>query len=121
MTTQYIEHPAIKTIEIVVDGKVTKEEFHEISPKMEAFIEEHGKIKIIEIIKNFAGFDIAVLGEGLMFDMKHLKNFSHCAVICDGGWVGPFTRTIAPFFSVDIRTFAPHEEDVARMWLANAL
>lgn len=120
MTTQYKEHPEIKTVEIIVNGKVTKDEFDEIAPKMEAFIEKHGKIKIIEIIEEFSGFDLSVLGDGILFDMKHLKDFSHCAVVCKDGWIGPFTRTIAPFFSVDIRTFAPHEEDVARMWLANA-
>ena len=86
MTVEYKEHPALQMVEIVVDGKVTTAEFEDIAPKMEKFIEEHGKIKIIEIIKNYDGFEWGMIGEGIRFDMKHLKDFSHCAVVCGEGW-----------------------------------
>ncbi|MFW0777557.1 MAG: STAS/SEC14 domain-containing protein [Rickettsiales bacterium] len=117
MACEYKEVPELKTVEIMVDGKVTVEDFDKIAPQLEKFIETHGTIKILEIIKNFGGFDIALLGKGMVFDMKHMKNFSHCAVVAEEGWIGPFTRMLSPFFNVEIKTFLLEEADKARNWL----
>lgn len=118
MTTKYQEFPDLQTVEITVNGRVTKKDFDKIAPKMEKFIEEHGTIKILEVIDDFSGFDLSVITDGIRFDLKHLKNFSHCALVCNDGWMGPFTRTLAPFFSIDIRTFKMDQLDEARAWLA---
>lgn len=120
MTTIYKEHPTLKTVEIIVDGKVTADEFHSIMPQMEAFIEKHGKIKILEIVKNFGGMSLSVMLEGIKFDFKHIKDFSHCAVVTDEGWIGPFTRLFTPFFDVEVKTFKLSEEVNARKWLKDA-
>ena len=52
--------------------------------------------------------------------MEHLKDFSHAAIVTDSGWIGPFTRLIAAFFSVQIRVFGVSEKEKARKWLAGA-
>lgn len=120
MSVKYIEHEDLKTVELIVDGKVSKDDFDEIVPQIENFIERHEKIKILEIIKSFTGVQLTALGEGILFDMKHFKNFTHCAVVCDDGWIGPFTRTMAPFFKIEIKTFHLNELKDARNWLENA-
>ncbi|MGP4844332.1 STAS/SEC14 domain-containing protein [Marinobacter sp. 1Y8] len=120
MSNQYIEHPDIKTVEIIVDGKFTAEEFNDIAPKMEAFIEQHGKVKIIEILRDFDGFDFSVLKDGIKFDMEHLKDYSHCAVVSDSGWIGPVARVMSKFLDLDVRVFKASEEADARAWIAQA-
>ncbi|MEO0413134.1 MAG: STAS/SEC14 domain-containing protein [Pseudomonadota bacterium] len=119
MACTYKEHPDTKIAEIIVDGDVTEEEFDAIAPKLEAFIQAHGRIKILEVIKNFTGFDWTMIPKGIAFDFEHLKDFSHCAVVTDSGWIGPFTRAAAPFFSVQIRTFSLAQQDMAWQWLVS--
>ena len=120
MTCTYIEHPDAKMIEIIVDGKVTEADFDQLSSQIKSFIGTHGKIKILEIVRDFGGFDWAALTKGIKFDMEHLKDFTHCAVVTDEGWIGPMTRMLSPFFSIQIRTFSMDQEGDARLWLEGA-
>jgi hypothetical protein len=113
MTTEYKEYPDQKMVEVLVDGKVTKAEFDSISSQMESFIQQHGAVKIIEIVKDFSGFELSMLGEAIKFDMKHLKDFSHCAVVTDQGWIGPFARLLSPFFNIQLRMFKMDEQQQA--------
>lgn len=113
----YKEHPEEKMVEIEVDGKVTSEDFDSIAPSVESFIAQHGKIKLLEIIRDFSGFELSVLAKGIKFDVKHMKDFSHCAVVSESGWVGPFTRMAAPFFDIEIKNFSIDQEPAAREWL----
>ena len=83
MATTYTEDDANKTVEIIVDGRVTRAEFDELSKKMEDFIDRHGEIKILEVVRNFDGFDPSMILEGIKFDIKHLKHISHCAVVLE--------------------------------------
>lgn len=120
MTCEYKEYADLKTVEIMMDGKLTEEDFDRVAEQIEAFIKTHGKIKIIEIIRNFGGFEWAAFTKGFKFDMEHMKDFSHCAVVTDEGWIGPFSRMLAPFFSIGIKTFKLEEEQQARDWLKSA-
>ena len=120
MTVTYKEYPEHKLVEIGVDGKVTSEAFDHVADKMETFIALHGKVKIIEIITDFDGFDWDVIGKGIKFDFEHLKDFSHCAVVTDSGWIGPFTRMLSPLFTIQIKTFPMSDIELARAWIKTA-
>lgn len=117
MTVKYKEYPEQRLVELVVDGKVTQEDFNLIAGQMESFIKMHGKIKLLEEIRKFEGFDPSVLWDGIIFDMKYLKNFSHCAVLTDMGWVGPFSKAAGAFISCKVRTFPLDKKDDAKAWL----
>ena len=121
MTTEYKENPVLSTVEIMVNGKVTETDYDQITTEMEAFIaQQPGKIKLIEIINDFRGFDWSILGKGIKFDMKHLKDFSHCAVVTDKGWIGPFSRLVGTVIECEIRVFKLDELDKARAWLESS-
>ncbi|MBO9471386.1 STAS/SEC14 domain-containing protein [Endozoicomonas sp. G2_2] len=92
MNVEYKENAEQKTVGIVVDGKITQADFDSLVPKMEAFIETRGSVKILEIIRNLDCFEPSVLIDGAKFDMKHIKHFSHCAVVSDKGRIGPLAR-----------------------------
>lgn len=117
MGMQYKEDPEHKLIELVVDGKVTRQEFGNITKKMEAFITKHDRIKVLEDVRKFTGLDPSVIWEGIKFDFYHLKDVSHCAVVSDMGWVGPFARAAGVFISCEIRTFHRDKIEDAREWL----
>ncbi len=117
MTTQYREDPEHNLVEIIIDGKVTKAEYDEIMPRFEAFIKAHGPVKILEDIRHYDGFDASLWWEGAKFDFKHMKDYSHCAVVSDLGWLGPFARFFGAILPCEVRTFKRDELDAARQWL----
>jgi len=120
MTTTYKEYPEHKIAELVVDGKVTHEDFNNIAIQLENFIEKHGQIKLLEKIRTLEGFDASMMWEGIKFDiknLKHIRNISHCAVVSDIGWLSPISKAAGAFISCKIRTFTLDQIDEARAWL----
>lgn len=120
MTVTYKEHPESALAEVTVNGNLTEADFDRIAPLLEAFIARCGKVKILEIIDGFPGFDAAVIKKGAAFDIKHLKHLTHCAVVTDSRAIGFFTRLLSPLFSVEIRVYKAAEEAEARKWLTEA-
>lgn len=119
MAMEYKEDTETNTIELVIDGRVTEDDYNRVISQLEAFIEAQPdkQIKILEIIKNYDGFDFAVLGKGIKFDIDHHQNYKKCAVVSNSGWIGPFSRFVGMFLACDIRTFKLNEVDQAKDWL----
>ncbi|WP_148863230.1 SpoIIAA family protein [Marinobacter fonticola] len=120
MATEYVEYPDDKTVEIQVEGKVSAEDFENIAGRMEAFIRQHGKVKIIEVVQDFDGFDMSILKDAFKFDREHMQDFTHCAVVTDSGWIGPFARFMSRFLDMELRVFRLGEIEQAREWLTGA-
>lgn len=119
MTIIYKEIPEEKSVELYVEGKVTQEGFDRITGQLHQFIETHGKIKLLEVVQNFEGFDPSMLWDGIKFDMKHIPNISHCAVVSDIGWISPVAKAAGGFISTKLRTFSLCQLEEAKTWLRN--
>lgn len=119
MSIIYTEHPTLPVVEITVLGKVTAQDFDTFVPRMEAFLERHGEVRFIEIVKEFKGFDWSSVWDGIKFDFKHMHQFTHVAVVSDIGWIGPMSRAFSRVSPVTLRTFALDEVDAARAWIEN--
>lgn len=118
MTLSYIEHPKTKTVEIQVDGEITREEFDTVIIDMDRFIQDHGAVKLLETVATFnVGLDMHMLWEGMKFDMKNIRHISHCAVVSDIGWISPMSKAAGAFMSTKLRTFKMNEIEAARAWL----
>jgi hypothetical protein len=120
MATSFRMIPETKTFEFTVSGKVTMEDFNALSGPLEDFAEEHDKIKLLEIIEDFQGFDPMMMWQGMKFDLKIIPHISHCAVVSDMGWISPLTKAAGAFMATKLRTFDLEELDAARAWLAEA-
>lgn len=120
MATNYVEYPDQKTVEIQVEGSISAEDFETVASRLEDFIAQHGKVKLLEVVRDFDGFDLSILKDAIRFDREHLKDFTHCAVVTDSGWIGPFARLVSRFLDMELRVFAIGELDVARAWLRDA-
>ena len=120
MATSYREIDATKTFEFTVSGKVTEEDFDALSGPLADFVAKHDKIKLLEIIENFQGFDPMMLWKGMKFDIKIIPHITHCAVVSDMGWISPLTKAAGAFMATRLRTFDLGELDAARAWLAES-
>lgn len=113
----YIEHDNAQAVEIRIEGKVSTEEFDRIAASLEAFIARHGQIRVLEQISDFEGMDGAALWHDLKFSLRHLKDFSRMAVVCDPNIRNLWSSFAGPFLTCEIEHFDPDQIAEARDWL----
>ena len=108
-------------VEITVDDEyIDQEAFEEMIDKFRSLIDEHGRIKVIEVVKQFPDFDPGLLLDDLAFSYQNMNNITHCAVVSDEGWVGPYARMLGVLVPCDIRVFKSNEIENAREWIREA-
>lgn len=120
MACFYREHPTEAVAEIHVLGRVTSHDMDEIIPKFDAFIERHGKVRIIEVIEKFEGFDHSAMLDGVIFDLHHIRDVTHAAIVSDINWIGMITRAAGKVMPITIRVFPLDQIDRAREWAGQA-
>ena len=79
----YTEHDNAQAVEITLSGRVSTEEFDRVAKKLEAFIDRHGQVRVLEQIKDFEGMDAAALWHDIKFSFQHLRDFSRIAVVAN--------------------------------------
>jgi hypothetical protein len=117
MLTQQTD-PATGVIEITVDGAISKDEYHTAVTAIQAAIDAHGNVRVIEVIKSLGWVDPAVWWQDVRWVFTHLNGIGRCAVVTDKGWVGSITRAVSALMPTEIRVFALGELDEARRWVA---
>lgn len=120
MACIYSEDSALPVAEIRVIGRVTQHDMDEILPKLEAFINRHGTIRLVEVLESFDGFDPTTILDGIKFDLNHLTDVTHAAVVSDIPWIGMMTRASSMVLPVSIRVFPMAEIQAARNWARTA-
>jgi SpoIIAA-like len=116
----YREDPESDIIEITVDGGISREEFERIAARLEAHIARHGKVRLLEEIRSFGGIDPATFWADLKFSLRHLRDFSRCAVVTDKRWIEWLAKAMDPLVACEIRHFPPDQIAAARSWLGAA-
>ena len=119
MACIYSEDPDAPVVEIRVLCRLTQHDMDEILPKLDAFIDRHGDIRLVETIDRFDGADTGAILDGLKFDYVHLRHITHAAVVSDIGWVGVVTRAASMIIPVSVRTFPLSERNAALDWARN--
>lgn len=119
MACIYTEHKSAPVAEIQILGRVTQHDMDEIIPKLEKFIDKHGTIRLVEVIERFDGFDPTTIFDGMKFDLTHITDITHAAVVSDIPWVGFITNASSMMVPVVLRSFPMSQLDDARAWAAN--
>lgn len=115
LTLTQIENTNI--FEFTLDGDFTRVDFEQIAQQLEAIIAEHGDVRLIEVVKSIGSIEPSALLEDLKFAPKHLKHFSHVAVVADQKWIAWLSKMAAAFMSAEIRTFELDQLQQAREWI----
>ena len=93
----YKEHDNAQAVEILLKGRVSTEEFDSVASKLEAFIQRHGQVRVLEIIKDFEGMDAVAFWHDIKFSLRHLKDFSRMAVVCNSRHASSLVQSGCPF------------------------
>jgi hypothetical protein len=113
----YKEYDNAQAVEITLAGRVSTEEFDTLAQKLEAFIARHGKVRVLEIVRDFEGMDAAAFWHDIKLSLRHLKDFSRIAIVANPDTHHLWSVLVAPFMSCEVEHFASGEEEAARAWL----
>ena len=104
-------------VDIMVDGEITRADYEKLVPVLEAQIEKHGKLKVVETVRKVGPVDWSLWWHDLKWVVGHRDKLARCAVVTDHGWIGPVTRASAALFSGEMRVFPEAEGGKARAWV----
>jgi len=104
-------------IEFTIDGGMTREDFDRLVKKLDGMIHEFGKIRIVEIIKDIGKIEPSAIWADLKWEPRHIKNFSHVAVVADQKWIKWMVKPLNMFIPAKIKLFELEELDEARAWI----
>jgi hypothetical protein len=113
----YKEMDNLASVENEISDRVTAEEFEATAKKLEAFIARHGRVQVLEIIHDFEGMDAGAFWSDFKFSLRHLKDFSRCAIVSDTKWFSPLSALAEPFIDCEVAYFQPEDLEAARNWL----
>ncbi|MCB2052946.1 MAG: STAS/SEC14 domain-containing protein [Geminicoccaceae bacterium] len=116
----YEEDDATGVVEIRVAGRVTSSGFEPVKKKLEAFLARHEKVRLIEVIESFEGMELSMLFEDLFFSLRHMRRFSHVAVVTDLRWVERMANASAVVLPARLRVFPQDALEEARGWVRRA-
>ncbi|MBD2576890.1 STAS/SEC14 domain-containing protein [Oscillatoria sp. FACHB-1406] len=109
-------------IKIVVEGKITEEDFNEVVSQLKIDLEKHYKLRVLEEVRHFEGIDPIALWKDIRFGFAHLNDFTHAALVADAIWMRSLTEAFGSLFpsGVKVKAFEPSQIEEAQNWLANA-
>lgn len=113
----YKELDNLAAVEIDISGRVSTEEFDATATKLEAFIARHGRVRVLEIIHDFEGMDATAFWHDLKFSLRHLNDFSRCAIVSDAKFLSIWSAITEPFIDAQVEYFPPDQVEAARDWL----
>lgn len=115
---EYREIPDADMLEVMIDGRLTAEEYHPIAEKILAFIEQHKKVRVLKEVRSFTGLDFGIFKEKLIGAMlKHIKDIRGVAVVTDEQWIEQITNFLKPVYPYPVQCFKQTQMEDARNWL----
>lgn len=121
MTIELNEQDGGKILFVRVTGKLSKEDYQQFTPRVEALIQQFGKIRILFEMHDFHGWKAGALWEDIKFDARHYADIERLALVGDKKWergMGTFCR---PFTTARIRYFDLSEAAAARQWIMEGI
>ena len=107
-----------KVLDVTVGGKLTRDDYARATPRLEALLDEHGRLRfLIEIRDDFEGAEIGALWDDLRFDVKHGRRFDRTAVVGHGTMEKWATKISNLFFDAEMRFFERDEKAEAERWV----
>lgn len=105
-------------IEIIVDGRIEREDFERVVAEFERLLATHRQLNVVEVIRDLGGVAPSVWWRDVTWAIGHIHQVSRAAVVTDSGWIGPFARAVGALMPTEIRAFPMSDLAAARLWAA---
>ena len=117
MSLEIIENNDGRILEVDVSGKLVANDFQGLESIFRRFVQHHGKIRVLFIMRDFHGWEPGAFWDEVKFDLKHFGDIERLAMVGDKQWekfLGVFGR---PFTAAEMRYFDERALPAARAWL----
>ncbi|MCF7982924.1 MAG: STAS/SEC14 domain-containing protein [Thiohalocapsa sp.] len=117
------QEPGTNIVEMEIEGAMTAQEFDDALAQFKSAIDEHGSIRVLEIIGSLGTPPVpwSKFWEDVKFGFEHLGDISHAAVVADQGWIGIYTKMLDPLLKAEIKWFKRSDLPAAREWLKTSV
>lgn len=117
MPVEIKTEPNTNFIEITASGKLTVEDYHHFVPEIEKIIDEHGKVTMLFVMKDFHGWKMGAVWEDTKFGFRHFTQVSRVGLVGDKAWEKGMAIVCKPFTLAKVKYFDIDKEEDARAWV----
>lgn len=102
-----------------IDGLITKEDVREVMEPLTPILQGDRKINLFAKIKNYGGFDPAILADSSFMGtkMRAISHVGRYAIVGAPSWMKSVVSWMAPMIPFEMRLFDSAEEDAAWAWV----
>jgi len=104
-------------VEVHVSGKLTHEMYGELVPVVERQVREHGRLRMLFVMRDFHGWTAGALWEDLKFDLKHFRDIRRLALVGEARWQKGMAAFCKPFTTAEVEYFPLEKLEEARDWV----
>ena len=105
-------------LEVAVTGKLTKDAYQQLVPAVDKQIQDHGKLRILFVMRDFHGWTAGALWEDTKFDLKHWRDIERLAIVGETKWEQGMATFCKPFTTAEVRYFDHAQSEAARQWIS---
>lgn len=98
----------------MVEGTVTDRERTSAVERLRIELEDHGRTRVAEMIRNFTGMEPKPLWSDLKLGLPLGQNVTRVAVVADQAWIRAAAHLGSLVAKAEVRAFEPSEVDEAR-------
>lgn len=109
--------PGVRTLELVISGKLTEDDYRKLVDRTEELVANHGSINMIIELNDFHGWTAGAAWEDLKFGIEHFNHIDRMAIIGDSAWEEGMTLFIKPFTSAEVKYFDHERNEEAYNWI----
>lgn len=102
-------------------GKITHEDYIKgLIPAFDKKFAAEGDLRVLSVVMpDFQGFEIAAMWDDATYGLRHWRDISHIAVVCDQpAWIKNSVSLFKPFFPGAVRSFDMAELEQAKAWIS---
>jgi hypothetical protein len=107
-----------RLLEIVLTGRLVKEDYDSFVPAVERQVRQHGQIRMLVMMQDFHGWSAGAMWEDTKFAAHHFSDIERLAVVGEKKWQRGITIFCRPFTAATVRYFERAGAGEARTWLA---
>lgn len=105
-------------LEVCVTGKLERDDYDLFVPAAEELIKEHGKIRVLFVMRDFHGWTAGALWEDVKFDLKHFNHIERLAIVGESKWEHGMAVFCRPFTTASLKYFDISKVNEARQWVS---
>lgn len=118
-TLRVLSNGGAEIVAFEVDGRVTRDGIDALYAHLSPLATSDAKLKLLNHVKHFAGFDPAILADPKYLELKLtlLRHVARYAIVGGPPWLDRLAKVADPLIRMEIRHFPEGEEQAARAWL----